>query len=95
MVSNNPVRRQRFWLGFGLIVGAAAVFNVLSVYHAWFPGCADCVVWGGVPFPFISHGGFFTEAFVRWAGIRDNAVAIGTVAVLGGFVAMRVLRGSE
>jgi len=85
---------QRFSRGFILVMGAAVIFNILSVYHAWFPGCADCVVSGGAPFPFIEHGGFFTETFIRWGGVRDNLVAISIVAVLGGLTAMRLFRSA-
>ena len=73
-----------FWRGFALIVGAAVIFNVLSVYHAWLPPCADCVASGGTPFPFIQYGEFFTTTFVRWTDVRDNVIAVGAVAVLGG-----------
>ena len=87
------MRLQRFWRGFSLGVGAAVIFNVMSVYHAWwFPGCADCVVSAGVPFTFIEHGGFFTETFISLRGIRDNVVAVTVIAVLGGLVAMRLFR---
>jgi hypothetical protein len=83
----------RFWYGFGLALSVAFMFNALSVLRAWFyPGCADCIVSAGVPFPFISHGGFVTETFIIWRGVRDNLAAVATVAVMGGLVSVRMLR---
>jgi hypothetical protein len=88
------MRWQRFWRGFVLIVGAAAIFNVLSLYHAWFPDCGGCLMWGGAPFPFVQHGSLYWLTFVSWTGIRDDLIAIAVVAVLGGLVAMRLFRSA-
>jgi hypothetical protein len=87
-VVSNTLQLRQFWQGFGLTIGTAAVFNVLSVYHAWFRVRRLRRV-GRVPFAFISHGAFFTETTIWCTGIRDNAIAIATVAVSGGFVATR------
>ncbi|HEY1308261.1 MAG TPA: hypothetical protein VGF24_32150 [Vicinamibacterales bacterium] len=83
-----------FWRGFTLIVGAAAIFNTLSIYHAWvspYGFVAD----GGVPFPLIQHGDFDTQTFVDWVGALDNVVSIGLVAALGGLVSMRLFRAAR
>jgi hypothetical protein len=89
------VHWQPFWRGFALIVGAAVIFNVSSVYHAWLPPCADCVADGGTPFPFIQHGGFFTTTCVRWTGVRDDVIGVSAVAVLSGLVSMRLFRSAR
>ena len=66
----------RFFFGFILVVVTATVFNALSVARMGVaPGCADCLLSAGVPFPFIAHGGFFTETFVIWRGVLDNVAA--------------------
>jgi hypothetical protein len=83
----------RFAVGFGLAVAVTLVFNALSFLRVWLaPGCADCVLGAGVPFPFVSHGGFFTETFVLWRGVRDNLVAVLVVASLSGLVSVRSMR---
>jgi hypothetical protein len=61
------------------------LFDALSVARMWIaPGCADCLLSAGVPFPLVAHGGFFTETFVVWRGVRDNVLAIWVVALLFG-----------
>lgn len=83
---------SRFAYGFGCTVFVAAIFTALSAIRAWFdPGCADCIVSAGVPFPMVAHGGFFTQTFLIWDGVRDNAVAILGVASLTGWISTRVL----
>lgn len=83
----------RFAVGFGLAVAVTLVFNALSFLRVWFaPGCADCVLGAGVPFPFVSHGGFVTETFVIWRGVRDNLAAILVVASLSGLMSVRFMR---
>lgn len=87
------MRWQLFWRGFILIVGAAAVFNVFSVYHAWLPSYGF-VGDGGAPFPLIYHGDFDSETIIDFVGVLDNVVAIGFVAVLGGLISMRLFRAT-
>jgi hypothetical protein len=83
----------RFAVGSGIALAVTVVFNALSFLRVWFaPGCADCVLAAGVPFPFVSHGGFFTETFVIWRGVRDNVAAVLVVASLSGLVSVRFMR---
>jgi len=82
---------QMFSRGFILIIGAAAIFNALSVYHAWVPSYGF-VADGGAPFPLIEHGDFDTATLVDWVGLLDNVVAMGLVAAFGGVVSMRLFR---
>ena len=88
------MRWQLFWRGFLLIVGAAAIFNALSIYHAWVPSYGF-VDGGGVPFPLIQHDDFDRPPLIDWVGVLDNIVAIGFVAVLGGLVSMRLFRAAR
>jgi hypothetical protein len=82
-----------FLFGFSSVVVLAVLFNAFSVARMWIaPGCADCLLSAGVPFPFLAHGGFVTETFVVWRGVLDNVVAIGVVALLFGLVSERMLR---
>ena len=92
-LASKQVMRQAFWLGFSAIVAGAIVFNGRSVYHAWFPGCYDCIAPAGIPFSFLTHGGFVTETHVRWTGVVADAVVIGAFASLGGLVSMRLFAG--
>ena len=78
-------KHARFLVEFASVVVLAVLFNALSVVRMWIaPGCADCLLSAGVPFPFLAHGGFFTETFVVWRGVLDNlvAIAIAVVALL-------------
>jgi hypothetical protein len=87
------ISARTFAFGFGLTLTLAVIFNALSLFRAWVaPGCADCVVAAGVPFPFVSHGGFFTRTVVLWRGVRDDVVVIVALAALAGLVSARVTR---
>jgi len=48
--------------------------------------------WAGVPFPFVGHGGFFTQTFVKWPAVRDDIIVIVIVALVWGGASMRLLR---
>ena len=84
---------RRFAYGVGSVLATALVFDCLSAYRAWFQsGCADCMEWAGVPFPFVGHGGFFTQTFVKWPAVRDDIIVIVIVALVWGGASMRLLR---
>jgi hypothetical protein len=83
---------SRFSVGFCLTVAVTLVFNALNFYRVWFaPGCADRVLDAGVPFPVVTHGGFFTETLVRWRGILDNVAAVFFTESVAGQVPVRFM----
>jgi hypothetical protein len=83
----------RFFVGFCLVLLISALFNVFSVARMWVdPGCYDCLLAAGVPFPFVAHGGLVTVTFVIWRGALENVAATGVVALLFGVLSERLLR---
>jgi hypothetical protein len=85
--------RTAFLRTSAIVVAVSLIYNGLSVYQLWFaPGCADCELTAGVPFPFVRHGGFFTQTQIIWEGVRNDFGAIAATAIALGAVAALFVR---
>lgn len=83
--------KVRFAFGFLGALAIAGTLNVLSVWGAFHPPCCDKVAWGGVPFPFIWHGGFVTQTGVIWENVSWSTIAVVVISAGAGWVSNRVL----
>lgn len=86
-------RRGRFVYGFGLTIAVAIVFHVLNVerYRFALAPCDDCMLDYGVPFTWLSIGGFVTMSVVDWQWFVANVVAILGVAAFAGLASVYLL----
>ena len=86
--------RQRFAFGFGLTLVTAVVFNILNLEQHQFisPRFYDIVRGYGVPFPWITAGGFQGIWEIEWLAALESTIAVMAVAALAGLATARYMR---